>query len=292
MKKSFLFFLIIFALTKLYGQTDKNGNPIFNSELISEEKFDNFELTSAYYNIKENITNKKSSVYISDNPTLENYLKFSRDLPAIFFIAHKGQAVICMVMLLQKNDNEKTTLTYNIVNPNNNKSIQVPCTVWGEINEKRVEELLKLKVDTSSRVMNLPNNGKGLLFNGITYRIQSFEKVKAEVIEIINQIAVDKKQTAEIKDPEDYIKKETIGGKLDFNKVLEKETTPFFLDDGIAYSKKDFAIYLWGKKVKTLGISSAKKASKLWEEIYNRELTSPEKRALEKGFDSKDLPDN
>jgi hypothetical protein len=290
MKKWNLLLFTVFTLTNVFGQTDKNGNPIFNSDLISEEKFDNFELTSSYYNIKENISNRKSSVYVSDNPTLDDYIKFSRDLPATFFIAHKGQTVICMIMLLQKNDNGKTTLSYNIVNPNTKKSIQVPCNVWGEINEKRADELLKLKVDTSSVVIDLPNNGKGLLFNDIAYRIQSFDKLKAEIIEIVNQITSGGKPTEEIKDPGEYIKKETIGGKLDFNKALEKETTPFFLYDGIAYSKKDFAIYLWGKKVKTLGISSAKKASKLWEEIYNRELTSPEKKALEKGFDSKDIP--
>lgn len=292
MKKLGLLFFTTFTLTCLFGQTDKNGNPIFNSTLISEEKFENFELTSGYYNIKENISNKKSSVYITDNPTLDDYIKFSRDLPATFFIAHKGQTVICMIMLLQKNETGKTTLTYNIINPNTKKSTQAPCNVWGEINEKRADELLRLKVDTSSVVIDLPNNGKGLLFNGITYRIQSFDKLKAEVIEIINQITGDGKQTEEIKDPEEYIKKETIGGKLDFDKTLENEKTPFFLYDGIAYNKKDFAIYLWGKKVKMLGISSIKKAAKLWEEINKRELTTPEKKALKNGFDSKDnLPE-
>lgn len=290
MKKLGLLLLTIFTLTSVFGQTDKNGNPIFNSDLISEEKFDNFELTSSYYNIKENISNKKSSVYVSDNPTLDDYIKFSRDLPATFFIAHKGQTVICMIMLIQKNDNGKTTLTYNIINPNTKKSIQVPCNIWGEINEKRADELLKLKADTSSVIIDLPNNGKGLLFNGIVYRIQPFDKLKTEVIEIVNQITGSGKQTEEMKDPEEYIKKETIGGKLDFNKALENEKQSMFLYDGVAYNKKDFAIYLWGKKVKMLGISSAKKATKLWEEINNRELTAPEKKALEMGFDSKDLP--
>lgn len=290
MKKIGFLFLTIFTITNLFGQTDKNDNPIFNSELISEEKFDNFELTSNYYNIKENISNKKSSVYVSDNPTLDDYTKFSRDLPATSFIAHKGQTVICMIMLLQKNVNEKTTLIYNIINPDTKKSIQVPCNVWGEINEKRADELLKLKIDTTSLFLDFPNNGKGFLFNGIAYRIQPFNKLKAEVIEIINQIISSSNQTEEIKDPLEYIKKETVGGKLDFNKGIEKEKTPFFLADGILYNKKDFAIYLWGKKVKTLGIGSAKKAVRLWEEINNKELTSPEKKALEKGFDNKDLP--
>lgn len=290
MKKLFFLLLAIFTLASVSGQTDKNGNPIFNSELISEEKFDNFELTSSYYNINENISNKKSSVFVSDNPTLDEYIKFSRDLPATFFIAHKGQNVICMILLLQKNDNGKTTLNYNIINSTGKKNIQVPCTVWGEINEKRADELLKLKIDTLSTTIDLPNTGKGLLFNGIVYRIQSYDKLKAEIIEIVSQITNEEKQNEEIKDPEAFIKKETIGGKLDFNKALENEKQSMFLYDGIVYSKKDFAICLWGKKVKILGISSSKKAIKLWEEINNRELTASEKKALEKGFESKDMP--
>jgi hypothetical protein len=55
-------------------------------------------------------------------------------------------------------------------------------------------------------------------------------------------------------------------------------------------SKKTLQFYLWGKKVKILGIGSTKKAAKLWEEINNRKLTAPEKKALEKGFDSKNSP--
>jgi hypothetical protein len=193
-----------------------------------------------------------------------------------------------MIMLLQKNDNGKTTLTYNIINPSANKSAQFPCSAWGEINQKRADELLKLRVDTSSAIIDLPNNGKGLLFNGIAYRIQSYDKLKAEVIEIAKQITANENKPEEIKDPEEYIKKETIGGKLDFNKALDGEKQSMFLYDGVMYSKKDFAIYLWGKKVKTLGISSSKKAAQLWEEINGRELTAPEKKALEKGFDSKE----
>ncbi len=290
MKKSVLFFLVIFTLTNTFGQIDKNGNSIFNSNLISEEKFDNFELTSSYYNIKENISNKQSSVYVSDTPTLDEYIKFSRNLPATIFIAHKGTTVICMIMLLQKNDNGKTTLTYNILNPNTKKSFQAPCNVWGEINEKRAEELLQLMPDKSSVLVDLPNNGKGLLFNDIVYRIQPFDKLKAEVIEIVNQITGNVKQPEEIKDIEEFIKKETVGGKLDFNKVLENETQSMYMYDNILYSKKDFAIFLWAKKVKILGIKSSKKAATLWEEINGKELTKPEKNALEKGFDSKDLP--
>jgi hypothetical protein len=90
-----------------------------------------------------------------------------------------------------------------------------------------------------------------------------------------------------VSNPIEYIKKETIGGELDFNSVLEKRGgTPFYLFNGVAYNKKDYAIFLWGQAVKQLGISSAKKATKLWTEINKRELTGPEKKALIRGFEA------
>lgn len=283
MKQIIFLLFAVFAMTSVFGQVDQHENPVFNNELISEEKLDNFELTSSYYNIKDNISNKESSVYVSDNPTIDDYLKFARDIPSNFFIIHKGQNVIVEIMLLQRNDGEKTTLTYNIVNPNNGKSMEVPCNVFGEITEKRVDELLKLKIDSAAKILDMPG-GKSFLFNGIVYKIQPYDELKAEVIELANQLI---SGGEEMKDPVEYIKKETIGGKLDFNKVLENEKQSLFVYDGIAYNKKDFAIYLWGKKVKMIGIKSSKKAIKLWEEINKRTLTEPERKALNNGFNSK-----
>jgi Flp pilus assembly protein TadD len=84
----------------------------------------------------------------------------------------------------------------------------------------------------------------------------------------------------------EYIKKETIGGELDFNKKLEKKQQGLFLYDGVAYNKKDFAFYLWGKKVKLLGLKTTEEAVKIYEELANRKLTDPEKKALINGFKS------
>jgi hypothetical protein len=283
MKKIALILLIGVSLNA-FGQTDKNGNPVFNNEPISEEKLDGFELTSSYYTVDNNISNKGSSVYVSDKPELRDYLKFAIELPSNFFIVHQGQNVMMMIMLMPKVDGSNTTFSYNIVNPNNGKSIQTACNVSGEIGEKRAEELLKLKVDNAAKIIDLPNKGKGFLFNGIVYRIQSYDKLKAEVISMVKQLLAPEE---EIKDPIKYIKKETIGGKLDFSKALEAEKQSFFVYDGVAYNKKDFAIYLWGKKVNALEVGSSKRAIKLWEEISNRKLTAPEKKALVSGFDSK-----
>lgn len=282
----FIFLLLSIAIqSSVFSQTDKNGNPVFNSELISEEKFDNFELTSNYYTIKNNISNKGSAVYVNDNPTLADYLKFARDKQSYFFIVHKGVNIVALIGLEQKNEGEKTTLHYKIINPNNGKSLDAPCNVWGEITEKRVEELEKSNIDTAASIVDMPN-GRLYVFNGIGYRIQPYDKLKQEIFAIAKQLT-EGGTKEEIKDPVEYIKKETIGGKLDYAKLLEKETQELFVHDGIAYNKKDFAIFLWGKKVKMLGIESSKKAVKLWEEINNRSLTDPEKKALNKGFEEK-----
>jgi len=240
MKKASTLLLVFFVWTNVFAQTDQYGNPIFNNELISEEKLDNFELTSSYYNIKENISNKKSSVYMNDNPTLDDYLKFAKELPSNFFIVHKGQNAMLMIMPIMTNEDGKATLSYNIVNPNNGKSMRVPCNVFGEITEKRVDELLALKIDSTAKIVAMPS-GKSFLFNGVAYKIQPYDQLKAEVIELVKQLI---NLEEEIKDPIAYIKKATIGGPLDFNKKLEKEEQSLFLYDGVAYNKKNFAIYL------------------------------------------------
>ncbi len=286
MKKLIFYILTTFVMTNLWGQTDSKGNPVFNSEVISEEKFETFELTSSYYNIKDNISDKNSSVYQNDNPTRKEYLKFAREYPSNYFIIHNGSAMTIGIIVLPQIKANETSYKYNIVNPNTGKKIEAQCNVWGEISEKRAEELIKLKIDTTATIIELPNNGKGLLYDGIVYRIQPYEKLKYEIIEIAKQIVNggDEKQTTNLIE---YIKKESIGGKLDFNKTLEEKKQTLFLYDGIAYSKNDFAIYLWGKKVKSLGINSVKNATQLWEEINNKILTQPEKKALIKGFKSK-----
>ena len=86
-----------------------------------------------------------------------------------------------------------------------------------------------------------------------------------------------------------YIKNETIGGKLDFMKVLEKEgkTKTLLIYDGVAYNSKDYSILLWGQAVKRLGIKKVKDASLLWEDIYKRQMTKPELNSLTAGFKAK-----
>lgn len=90
-------------------------------------------------------------------------------------------------------------------------------------------------------------------------------------------------------DKEAYIKKESIGGKLDFTKRIDEKyrnetSIPFGKEH---FSKKDFAILLWAANVRTAGIESFDQAVKIWEETYKRSLTEPETKALKIGFEAK-----
>jgi len=82
-----------------------------------------------------------------------------------------------------------------------------------------------------------------------------------------------------IKNPIEYIKKETIGGKLDYSKML------------VGYGAKDakyktylYSIAMWTHAVKDMGISRKKDIIKLWEEIYKRKMTTDEKKAVIMGL--------
>ena len=95
--------------------------------------------------------------------------------------------------------------------------------------------------------------------------------------------------SAQQTDIQSYIKKESIGGKLDFTKKVDEKykDTPMIVFGDTAYNKKDFAILLWAANVRNLGIESFDQAVKIWEEIYKKSLTDPEKKALKTGFEAK-----
>ncbi|CAD7815379.1 hypothetical protein CHRY9390_02963 [Chryseobacterium aquaeductus] len=90
-------------------------------------------------------------------------------------------------------------------------------------------------------------------------------------------------------DKETYIKKESVGGKLDFTKRIEEKykDAPFIKFGDTLFNKKDFAILLWAANVRTAGIESLDVTEKLWEEINKRNLSDAEKKALKTGFEAK-----
>ena len=85
----------------------------------------------------------------------------------------------------------------------------------------------------------------------------------------------------------DYIKKETLGGKLDFTSVL-KGSDNFPIDHkGVRFNRNDYYVFLWGEAISDLGLKSSEEAIGLWEEIQGKKLTGPQRTALRIGFEKR-----
>lgn len=280
MKRTLFIFIFSIFLTgsNLYAQIDKNGNPIFNSEKIENVSFENVEIISSYYTIKDNIDNKQSTVFISENPTLDNYWNFSCDLPSYYFtVADKGNVKVMLMLIPKKEDD---SFFYNVVIPNKNESFQIPSKLKGRITENRAKELAGFK-----KTKAIINDGI-LKFNNKDFQVLKYSDVLEEVKNIVKEKFIDNHDD-ENSIIENYIKTESKGGKLDFKNTVEKYEGAFINVDGILYNKKDFAILMWGAAVKKTGITELSKAQILWQEINERNLTEPELRALRKGFETK-----
>ncbi len=77
----------------------------------------------------------------------------------------------------------------------------------------------------------------------------------------------------------DYIKAETIGGELDFSKMI------------VGYGAKNadekaylYSIALWSGSVKQLGVTDIKKITELWEEIHKKKAKKNIRNAIIYGY--------
>lgn len=262
----------------MYSQSDKNGNPIFNSEKLGNFSFENIEIISSYYTIKNNIDNKQSSVFVNENPTLDDYWSFSSKLPSYYFMVFDKGDIKGMLMLIPKNEDD--SFFYNIVIPNKNENFQIPSKLKGKITENRAQELVNFR-KTKAVI-----NNDVLKFNSQDFQILKYNDVIEEVKNIVKEKIINNPDD-ENSNIEKYIKTESKGGKLDFKNTVEKYDGAFINFDGILYNKKDFAILMWGAAVKKTGITELNKAQLLWQEINERNLTDPELKALQKGFETK-----
>lgn len=275
---SIFIFLVFFTSSNLYSQIDKNGNPIFNSEKIENFNLDNYDFISSYYTIKNNINNKQSSVFISETPSLDDYVNFSTKLPSYYFmIVDKGN-VQAMMMLIPKN--EDNSFFYNIVIPSKNQNFQIPSNLNGQITENRAKELINIKNNDFKIINNVLN------FNNKKFQILLYKDVIGEAMKVAKEKILND-QSEKIDNIEEYIQTESKGGKFDFKNVVDKYEGAFINFDGILYNKKDFAILMWGAAVKNSGITELNKVQSLWEKINERKLTEPELKALKKGFETK-----
>ncbi|WP_312345649.1 hypothetical protein [Chryseobacterium binzhouense] len=173
--------------SELFSQTDKNGNPVFNSLKIENIKFEDVEIISNYYTIENNIDNRSSSVFINEKPTSEDYVNFSTKLPSYFFmIADKGN-VLGLAMLIPKI--EDNSFFYNVVIPSKDLSFQIPSKLKGKITEHRANEILNFKNSKAEISKNV------LKYNNMDFEVLRYDKIIEELKKnILAEIANEKIQ--------------------------------------------------------------------------------------------------
>jgi hypothetical protein len=165
--KKLLSLTLLFITTHSFSQTDHNGNPVFNSVSTTEENIKDFQLISHYYTLKTNIKNKYSSVYISDNPTLDEIESAAINLPSDFFLITKNQAMLNMV-LIQNLPNRY----YFVIKTSTGKQTQFPCSINGDISENRANEIIKENFEPISKI-----KGNKLYFNNHKLTIISDKEI-------------------------------------------------------------------------------------------------------------------
>lgn len=280
MNKIFTALLLLIA-TQVSSQTDHNGNPIFNSVSTNEETIKDFQFLSNYYTLKNNIENKGSSVYVSDNPTLDEIENAAINLPSEFFMVVKKQSMLNMIMILNKPIRQ-----YFVINPTTGKQERFPCSITGDISENRANEIIKEKYDTKAKI-----EGDKLYFNKKKLRIISNKEIKENVLDLIEKQKlniVDKSNVKVLSKgnlKKIVLKESKEGGKLDFfTEIKGHEMDGIQIKPGIFGTKIGIALYKWGRANFDLGTNTVEDALEFWAEFKGRQPNQREKDYIRLGF--------
>lgn len=281
MKAIFILVIIILNSSQLFSQTDKNGNPVFNSISLSEKTFQDGLLIANYYTLKNNIDNKESSVFISKNLTLDEIQNAAVNLASDFFILTRKSKLVAMIMLQTKPARE-----WIIFTAATNKRETFPFTLSGDITENRANELMESKLDSLSTVEN------GILtFNNKKFRIITGNEIEREAIKLIEEQNLHKKKASKVTllskgEMRSYILENTKkGGELDFFTPIQgKEYQSIQVKPGIFTSQVSIALYKWGRACYNIGVNKVEDAYAIFSEYKNRALNELEKAAIKMGF--------
>ena len=281
MKNIKIILFTILSIGQVFAQTDKNGNPVFNSVSTNEKTIDKFLLVSNYYTLRNNIENRQSSVFISEKPTLDQIETAAIKLPSDFFVLTKKSKIVVMVMLQNDPKREFMTITMGA-----NEQASFPCLLSGDITENRAKEIINEKYDTTATI----ENGK-LKFNGKEFSIITNQEIEQAVWKLIQDEKLDKKKPSDIilrskKELKNYILTETKeGGKLDFfTEIKGKEYDGVQIEPGIITTKISIALYQWERACFDLGVNTLEDAYEIFSELKQRELNQREKENIKMGF--------
>ncbi|WDF45188.1 hypothetical protein PQ459_09785 [Chryseobacterium sp. KACC 21268] len=280
MNKVYKFLMILLSLN-LFSQTDRNGNPVFNSVTVSEEKLNGYQLNTNYYTIDNNINNKNSSVFMSENPTLDQVEKFATKLPSDFFLIVKDNSPINMVMVVENPDKK-----YFVINPSTGNSKTFECNLQGDITETRAKEIIEKKYDSTAKIID-----NKLFFNNKEFKIISSDELKKGITKLIEKEKLNEGKASDLKIADKALLRKTIideskvGGKLDFfTEIKGQEMDGIQVKKGIFSTKQNIAIYKWGRANFEMGVNTFDDAIEIWGEIKGRKANQREIDYIKMGF--------
>ena len=279
--KTILLIITTLLCASVLAQTDKHGNPVFNSVITAEETKGDFTLISNYYTLRNNIENKNSSVYVDGHPTLDDVISSARQLPSEFYLIAKNQKAVAM-MMVQLYPNREIMLLY----PATMESKTFPLIAEGDIAQSRAEEIISQKYDKDSFIKD------GVLtFNEKTYTIIPTEKTKEQVLQLIDSenLHIAKPSEMQVRTQAEikaFIIKETAaGGELDFfTPIKDTEYNAIQIKPGVFSTNIGIALYKWGRANFDLGINSLEDAYALFVAIKGRILNQRETEYIKFGF--------
>jgi hypothetical protein len=277
----YLLALFLFTSLQLFSQIDKHGNPIFNSIATGEETIGDFQLLSNYYTLKNNLENKGSSVYISENPTLDEIEYAAQNLPSDFFLIVRDKSILSMVMLLNK-----PTKQYFVVNPTTGEQQLFSCSIEGDISENRANEIVDGKYDSKAKI-----KGNVLHFNKKKLKIISNKDINEGIKKLIQQkkLTIVDSENFKILTKEDLreivLRESKEGGKFDFfTEIKEKEFDAVQIKPGVFTTNLSVALYKWGRANYELGTNTLEEAMEFWKEIKDREPNEREAEYIKMGY--------
>jgi len=194
MIKFFSIVLIIFMFQISYSQFDKHSNPVLNSITIEKIEIEDFTLEISYYSISDNINNKKSSAYVSDEPSLTQIQEFAISIPSYFFLLSKKNDVKYIIKQSQKIEKGKPPqYIFNVIESKSSNSQEFSFDLIGDFTEHRVKEILEKSWDPKSSTLNYGDK-ELLKFNGILFSYLDYETIKSIVMVLIEKLELTKKQ--------------------------------------------------------------------------------------------------
>lgn len=139
----FVLIFLIIACSSTKKGIDKNGNPIFNSITIEEKEYDGYGISANYYTLLNNIENPNSSVFVSEQPNIEQVFDFAINKPSYFWILHKNNEIIKSIVLTQNSESYvDVKWAFHVIDFKNQTSKEFPINVkMLHITEHRVLEL-------------------------------------------------------------------------------------------------------------------------------------------------------